>query len=235
MTTRPHLDIFSESQLSGLWELIVEYFVWISSVLGVIAFIGWVAGFRPRPRRISQTSYIDCESDHIFEEIDFRISWGYVFFLRKIKFPPIERNATFKVLCKPLGGIKDELHMDNYIEKTSRSSRIIYLVNKDFFKNNEIEEIFIETTRPLPPDYRDKVKIRRTSKRIEVLNWNHIEVRGFPVKLPKTITLVKILTYTPFFNRWITPNDARKGITAILKPIPPCKGGDPGKVTIPLS
>lgn len=230
--TKLHLDDFSASQLSELWGLIVEYFEWIASVLGVIGFIGWIVGFRPRAHRVSHTSFIDCESDHIFEEIKFNISWGHVFFFRRIKLPSIERNATFKVLCKPLGGVMDVLHMDYYNEKTSGSSRTIYLVNKAFFKNKEIEDIFLEITRPPPPDYRDKIEIRQTSGRIEILNWNRIEIRGFPVKLPETITLDKMLAYSALFNEWRTSNGS---IIAFLKSIPPCIGEKPGKVTISVS
>lgn len=201
-------------------------------MLGVIAFIGWIVGFRPRAHRISQTSFIDCESDQILEEIKFSISWGHVFFLRKIKLPPIERDATFKVLCKPLGGIKDTLHMDNYNEKSYGLSRNIYFVNKNFFENNEIEDVFLEITRSAPPDYRDKIEIRQTSGRIEVLNRNHVEVRGLPVELPETITLDKMLAYSALFNEWRTSNGS---ITAFLKFVPPCIGEKPGKVTIPVN
>jgi len=232
---KPHLDILNTSQSSELWELIVDNLEWIASVLGVIVFVGWIVGFRPRTHRISQTSFIDSESDRIFEEIHFGFSWGHVFFLRKIKLPRIERNATFKVLCKPLGRVKDILHMDYYEEKSSGLSRTIYLVNKDFFNKNEIENIFIEITSPTPTGYLDKIKTRQTSKSIEVLNWNHIEVKGFPVELPTTVALNKMLGYSAYFNRWKTPSGRKRKITAFLKSIPPCKGEEPGKVTIPLS
>lgn len=230
-----HLNVFNASQLSELWELIGDNIEWAASVLGIVAFIGWIATLRPRAHRISQTSFIDYESDHIIEEIQLRISWGHVFFLRKIKLPRIERNATFKILCKSLGGIKDILHMDNYNESSSGLSTNIFLVNKKFFKNEEIEEIFLEITRPAPPDYHDKIKTNQTSKRIEVLNWNHIEVKEFPVELPKTITLDKILAYSAFFSQWKTPSDPENGIIVFLESIPPCKGEKPGKAIIQLS
>jgi len=118
-TTRLQPDAFNVSQSSELWELIVENLEWIASVLGVIAFFGWIVAFRPRAHRTFQTSFIDFESGHIFEEIQFNISWGHVFFFRKMKLPRTERTADFKILCKPLGGIKDILHLNYYHEKSS--------------------------------------------------------------------------------------------------------------------
>lgn len=229
VTPSTDLDVFNSPQMSEVWGVVVEYVGLIASVLGLLGFIGWIAGFRPRARRVSQTSFIDCESDNIFEEIKYNISWGHVFFLRKIKLPRIERNAAFKVLCKPLGAIKDTLHMDNYSERSSGSTRIIYLVNKSFFKREEIESIFLEITRSAPEGYRSKIEMRQTSRMIEVLNRNHVEIRGFPVKLPRTITLNKILAYSAFFNCWETSGN---GITVFLKSIPPCIGEKPGKATI---
>lgn len=233
-TTKQHLIVFNASELSELWRLVTDNFNLVASVLGLIAFIGWIAGFRPRTHRISHTTYIDFESNQILEEVKFRISWGHVFFLRKIKLPRIERNANFRILCKPLGGMKDVLHMDNYSDKSSGLSRNIYLVNKDFFGNNEIEDVFLEITRPAPQDYRDKIEKHETSEKIEILNWNHVEVRGFAVELPKAITLDKIPAYSGPFVDWKIPTNPQNGITVFLKSIPSCMGGKPGKATIPL-
>jgi len=215
--------------------MLVENIRLIAPVLSVIAFIGWIARFRPRAHRISQTSFIDYESNQYFEEMKFGINWGHVFFLRKIKLQRIERDATFKILCKPLGGIKNTLHTDNYNEASSGSSTNIYLVNKRFFKNNEIEEVFLEVTREISPDYRQKIQINITAERIEILNWNYVEIRSIPVELPKTITIEKMPAYFKFFSQWKTPEDPEKGIIAFVASIPPCKGGKPGKVIVPLN
>lgn len=229
---RPQFLFLGAPSLLEIDKILADYFVWIATGLGLVASIGYILGCRPRAKLIPHRSYIDCKLNQIFEEFEFKISWGYVFFIKKLKLGKIERDATFTVLCKPLGGIKDTLHTDYYDEKTSRSSRTVYLVNKDFYKKNEIQNIFIEINRPAPPGFLDKIEVRQTSGRIEVLNWNHIEVRGFPMQLPKTITLNQMPAYFSIFNSWTTPGKSRKKITAFLKSLPPCEGNEPGKVIV---
>jgi len=217
--------------VSDIGTILTDYFVWIATVIGLVASIGYIIGCRPRARRISYKSHIDCSSNQILEQSTFRISWGHMFPAKKMKATKIERDATFSILCKPLGGIRDILTTDYYDEKTSRSSRTIYLVNKDFYKNNEIENIFLEVSRPAP-EFHDKIKVLRTPKSVTVLNWNHVEVRGLPVQLPKTITLAQMPAYSVIFTSWTTSGKSRKRITAFLKSLPPRRGNEPGKVTI---
>jgi hypothetical protein len=213
-----------------------EYFNWIIGILSVIGFVAWVVGFRPRASCVSHGNYIDCESDEIVEETEFLINWGHVFFIRKMTLEQIDRNAHFRMLCKPSGGIKTELPADYYGDYSAGSKgRTLYLTNKSFYRKERINEVSLETTRPAPSDYRNRVEISRSNDKIEIMNHNNIELRGYPLEL--SIAPGKLLAYSAYFTNWKTSEDqgARKErITAFLSPINPCVGGKPGKKVIPM-
>jgi len=219
------------------WDFIDQYAFWIeliSAILGVLAFLGWIIGFRPRATCTSYGTFLDCKTDKVLEEMSLNINWGRVFFLRKMKLRRIDRNADFRILCKPLGKVKEPLPMANYGDKSaSEKGRDVYLMNKTFFKKEEIVDVYLETTRPAPADYKSKIEIKKGQARIVVLNQNNIELRNLPIELPETITLEKMLGYSNFFKNW--NSDPDMGITGFLSTVPACVGGEPGKVTIPLN
>jgi hypothetical protein len=110
----------------------------------------------------------------------------------------------------------------------------VYLKNKGFFRKERITEVSLETNRPAPSDYRDHIEVNRASDKIEIMNYNSIEVRGFPLELPTSITPDKLLAYSAYFANWQTVKGQQDKIVAFLSPIGPCISGKPGKKAIPL-
>lgn len=228
------LQFYQKIDYPEFGNLITENLNLIASILGVIAFIGWILGCRPRTKPLNQKSYIDYQSNTIIETRELSIYWGHVPFFKKIKLPSIERNSKFTILCKPLGKMKNVLHTDNFSVNSSGSLTKIYLLNKAHFKKFEIETIFLETTRPSPSDYRKKIQINFNLTNIEVLNDNYLEVRQIPIKMPPTVTQDKILQYSPYLKYWETSGGTESQITGFLEKIPPREGQNSGRVCIPL-
>jgi len=229
-------EIPRSTQIFWSLDFLADYSLWIgliSGILGIIAFIGWVIGFRPRATCGWSSIFLDCKSRQIFQETKYDLNWGHVIFFRKIKLKRIERNATFRVLCQPLGKIKEPLPMANYGDRSaSEKGREVYLTGKSFFRKEEIAEVYLETVESAPADCMNNIEVKTEKGKIEVLNRNSVELRDLPIILPKEITLEKMLEYSSFFKNW--DYDPNAGITGFLSNVPACVGEKPGKVTIPL-
>lgn len=227
-------ELYESYDFSEWTKFIIDNIHLIASIVGVIAFIGYVAEFRPKSKFVSEKSYLDYESGRIIEIKEFLLYWGHVPFLKRIKLPSIERNAKFEILCKPIGKMKGILHTDNFDQNSSGSLTKIYLKNKKHFLNKEIETVFVEINRPAPSDYKDKIQVTVNPTNIEVINENYIEIRQLPIKLPPTITPDRMLQYSTYFKRWETPGGTGTQITAFLNEISPREGDIPRRITIPL-
>lgn len=224
-------DVFSSpSWLNTYWQLLV-------GIITLVAFIGWVVGFRPKASRIEQISYIDGQSKDLIESKTFSINWGRVFFFRKIALEEIDRNAKFKMLCKASigGGMWTDLPDDYYGDYSADSkSRNVYLKNKNFYRKQKITEVTVETTKTAPSDFNENIEIKILTDKIEILNNNKIEIRNYPLELPNTITPDKFLAYAAYFRNWETRGGNRPTI-AYLSPLEKCEGGKPGKKIIPIT
>jgi len=228
----------------------------IVAILGLILPIVLLF-YRARPKKITERfllSYIDAENTLKIEQRQFEITWGcrWLIFYRKLKLIELPNTTTFEITFKPLNGIETPLPDDCYTEKVGKFGRVIFLTNKAFFGERNINQIFILTKTPISSDYKGKISHKIYPSYLEVINENPIEIRNYRFSLPPGLELdrivksiehiehVRIEIPLPLLENVLNKEikkcrESRLAVTVLLKKLPSKSGNDPGKIEIPLS
>jgi len=169
----------------------------------------------------------------MIEEKEYYFSWGR---LRagKVALPKFPRNSTLRVFYKPRIAYKQTLPHDHYEEIEKGSHRSIKLVGKDFFDKTETECVYLQVNTPQGEDYKGNITREDQQNCIVITNQNREEIRNYILKLPPEVGLEDLPKIFEYISLFVKERDSSKGMTVILKSIPPMQGDTPGKVFIPL-
>ncbi|NVM55371.1 MAG: hypothetical protein HWN66_16815 [Candidatus Helarchaeota archaeon] len=201
-----------------------------------IPFIAWVFEYGPKKDSKIIYTYVDYISSELIEERECTISFGNVFFLKKIPLHTVSNESEISVYCKPLGKLRRGLPKDCYEENKKDSYKKICLKKNIFYTENEVEIVYIHERTKVDENYKKLITIKNLDGMIEILNDNYHEIKRYPLKLPKSITLENLKTYFREFE-YMTLGTSAEGEQEIILYInlPPKQGNQPGKKIINLS
>jgi hypothetical protein len=223
--------------LNQIWDNIVTIIEIVAgfagAITGVVLLYNWI---RPKVKNSHTiSSYIDYETNEMVEEKEIEISWGHSSLFNAISLPRFSRDAKYEVAYKSPISPKQKLERDHYTVSEAGKFRKIKLVNREFCTENGIEQIYLTCLIPQTEDYRHQIQKVKETNKIIVLNKNLMEIRNYKVSFPNKVTMDKANQYFLVSERFETkqssPDEAT--ITAlILKPLPPAKSGEPGRIEI---
>lgn len=224
--------------LGQIWENIVTIGIVIGivgGITGIILFYDWI---RPKVKNVRIiSSHINYETNEMVEEKEMEITWPHFPFFKTISLPRFPRDARYVTAYKASVWPKQKLDSTNYTVSEAGKYRKIKLVNKEFCTENDVELIYLTCFIPQAEDYRRHIREMKEANKIIVLNDNLTEVKNYRVLFPKKVTMNKANRYFPIVERFETDqssSDEAVIIALILKPLPPSKSGEPGRIEIPL-
>lgn len=235
-----------------LITLIQENLLSIILVVSSSIFGTWMWRFRPRSTSESMTEYVDDVLTTKVEQKSFSFFWGRVFFLKKVRIYEVPLSATVELTIIPPDMVEIPLNKEYFEIKPHKKMRRIYLKNKKYFEDQQVNRVIALIKHPVPTDYRSKVMTEPHDTLIQVENSNLFEIKNYQLSLPKNIkleqltdsfeviSLIRIEITTPklrsVLNETINSIDD-KGITPniIIKSLPPREGTNNGRSFIELN
>jgi hypothetical protein len=200
---------------------------------GAIALIFWLVRYRPKAVRRSVSEYVDCTKNTMEEEVEFKLRWGRVFFLRRMHLRNISNSSSYRIEFKAPSASRHPLSKDYYRIIPRNDVRELKLVGKSFFVKHEVEKVYLlETGRP-DLNYKKKVSCKFKPDVIEVYNENPIEIRNYTLEAPKGLTADRFKDSLSFIQDFQMNKDGTVGAIT-LRSIPPREGSTPGNVVLVL-
>ena len=200
---------------------------------GAIAVVFWVIRYRPKAIRRTMSEYVDCSKNTMEEEMEFRLKWGRVFFLRKMHLRNISKGSSYRLEFKAASASRHPLSREYYKIAPRNDMREVKLVGKDFFVKHEVEKVYLLETGKPDLNYKKKVSCKLKPDVIEVYNENPIEIRNYALDAPKGLTADRFKDSLSFIQDFQMNKDGTVGAIT-LRSVPPREGSTPGKVILVL-
>jgi hypothetical protein len=214
-------------------EKLSDYLNLIIALVIVGGFLVGVFKYKPKATPDDSIEYLDAADDLLVQQKGYKLYWGRIFFLRKIKIPSTyTTNTICFVSYKPAATPRAALSKENFEEAVNRShKKKIRLTNKKFFVQNDVEKVFVLSHVKVDSEYKKNIKVRRIDNVVEVYNENTFEVKNFRIDLDKPVSIPKVkanLEHIADFH----PNDQGKVVSLTLGSIDAKDATIPGKVIL---
>lgn len=210
----------------------------VSGIFGVLQGIPWLLGKSPKASGKPLHYYVDYERKALIEEREYELTWGWIFFLKKIFLQNISKDTICRLSYKPMAGPRKALPEDCYVIEKADSKNRIKLVKSNYFKEREVERVYVLSITPVDEStYGNNIEVKYGPDSIEIVNHNEVEIRNYPLKLPSNTTLDETSRYLSIISGLIVPDldDAQSNSIKIrIKKLDGKKGDEPYTMIIPL-
>lgn len=175
-------------------DFIKQYWYVIGGIISLVgSFFTWIWRFRPKASEPSTlTTYIDDILRRRVDQLEVSFNWGNVFFMKKIHLADVPLGSIVTLTIIPPDTIEVPVPRDCFEDKPSKKGRKIFLKNKDYFQNEQVNRVIVLIERLIPIDYRNNIQIGAFSDVIEIQNANSFQVKNYLMPLPENITLDRI-------------------------------------------
>jgi hypothetical protein len=214
----------------------------LGAVASIIAIGGLVSAWRPRTQKdLEVVRYIRFRTNEIIEEKEHKLYWGRLF-PSKINLPKVARGCEYRVQYKPITSFKQDLSRDAFEVHDKGKKRQVKLINREIFKIDEAEFVYVETRTPLDDkSYRSKVTLVPVTGGTKIENRNSEEVKDYPCILPRREVMKNLgllSTYASDIDTQSRVLDDKplqdNEVIVYIRSIGPMQGELPGTIVLPV-
>lgn len=179
--------------LYGLWLLFNEILAWVVILIALLSGFWMYNEFKPKPFKDPTTLelFIDDELGRLMERREIHISWGPILFLNELKLLRTLPETVVRLTSRSAGKLEIGLPEDCKRENLSRSKKIVYLRNRRYFRETNIDLVTAMLETQLGTAYRQnlhwKVSQLGNARELVITNDNVEEIRKYQLSVSKDI------------------------------------------------